>query len=125
MILPDTSIWIEFFKNNKDFFYLLERLIEERKVFVLECIFGELLQGCRSDKERSIVKGYWGNLPKVNEEGIWISAGTMSSESKLHSKGVGLIDLAILAAARKHKLKVWTLDKKLAKVLNLSERFES
>ncbi|MGK5084856.1 hypothetical protein WDW37_16330 [Bdellovibrionota bacterium FG-1] len=39
-------------------------------------------------------------------------------------KGVGLIDLAILSAARKNKLKVWTLDKNLKKILSSNECFE-
>ncbi|MGK5085187.1 PIN domain-containing protein [Bdellovibrionota bacterium FG-1] len=124
MMIADTSIWIEFLKGVGDYPSILGPMIEEHRVFTVECVFGELLQGVRSNKEADIVLEYWKNLPKVQEEGIWLSAGKLSSEGRLHSKGVGLIDLAILSAARKNKLKVWTLDKNLKKILSSNECFE-
>ena len=123
MIIADTSVWIEFFRGKTDYIDLMGALIEERKIFTLEWIFGELLQGVRSNREAQIILDYWHNLPKINEQGMWIDAGLLSSREKWHSKGVRLIDLAIISAARKSHLKVWTLDKKLKKALSQVELF--
>ncbi|MEE9315780.1 MAG: PIN domain-containing protein, partial [bacterium] len=92
MIVVDTSVWIEFFKGNAPIFPKLKELVEMRQVIACECVFGELLQGARTKRERSILNEYWENLPKVDEHNIWIEAGTFSSEKKIQSKGVGLID---------------------------------
>ena len=37
-------------------------LIEDGKVFALECIFGELLQGVRTQREIQFISEYWGNF---------------------------------------------------------------
>ncbi len=123
MILADTSIWIEFFKGHHPFFSIMGKLLDERAIVVFEPIFGELLQGTRSLEERSIIHQYWNSLPKIEQEGIWLEGGSLSAEKKLFSQGVGLIDAAISAASRKTKLQVWTLDKKLLKILEPSEIF--
>lgn len=123
MILADTSIWIEFLKAKFVHFQLMAGLIEERRIFALECIFGELLQGARAKSEKEVLLNYWLDLPKIDEQNIWIEAGVLSCDGKWFAKGVGLIDLAIVAAARKNDLKVWTLDKKLLTVLHHSEIF--
>jgi len=124
MIIADTSVWIEFFRANSDYIDLMSAIIEERKIFAVECIFGELLQGVRSKRESQFVTEYWNHLPKVNEQGIWIEAGMLSFEEKWHSKGVGLIDLAIIVAAKRNRFKIWTLDKKLKKALSPQEIFQ-
>ena len=123
MILADTSIWIEFFKGNPLYHNTLSKLLEKREVVAIEYIFGELLQGARSAQEKIIIKNYWSLLPKIEEKGIWLMAGEASSHRKLHSKGVGLIDLAIYSAARFMEAKIWTLDKKLLSILRPLETF--
>ena len=110
----DTSVWIEFFRH-KDF-SLGDRLIEylENGAAVgLSTVFGELLQGARNDEEEKIILEFWNNIPKLNEEYLFIEAGRLSNRHKLISKGVGLIDCYLLAAAKNYNLSVWTLDKKL------------
>ena len=123
MIIVDTSVWIEFLKHNSPTFFLLEALLENRQVLGVECIFGELLQGALNKKEREIIKSYWHNIPKGDEQGIWIEAGQYSSEHKLTARGVGLIDAAIVCAARKNNAQIWSLDKKLNRLLQVHELF--
>lgn len=123
MIILDTSIWIEFLKGNPQYFSIIGRLLEDQKVIAVECIFGELLQGTKSKKEREIIKAYWKNLPKVENTGLWIEAGEYSSENNLISKGIGLIDAAIIIAANRSNAKIWSLDKKLNSILKKDEQF--
>ena len=91
----------------------------------IECVFGELLQGCSTEREISVLRSYWDNVPKVNETNVWIDAGEYSGRNNLISKGVGLIDTVILVLAKRAKSSVWTLDKKLLKLLNKELVFNS
>ncbi len=124
MIIVDTSIWVEFFKRIEPIFSSLVRLLENRNIIGLSCVFGELLQGARNKRERQTIQSYWENLPRTDESSIFIEAGIYSGEHKLLSKGVGLIDVVILVAARNTKSQVWTLDKKLLIALATEEQFK-
>ena len=117
MIISDTSVWIEFLKKKEPFFTLQKRLLEERQVIALECIFGELLQGAHNMRESTLILDYWNNLPKIEEKGLWIDAGSLSGKLRLSAKGVGLIDAFILKAADASDSQIWTLDRKLTAVL--------
>jgi predicted nucleic acid-binding protein len=125
MIVLDTSIWIEFLKHHPDIYPEVKLLLEKNQVLAIECIFGELLQGAKNKRERDIISLYWENLPKPEQENIWIDAGLFSSENKLFSKGIGLIYTVILLTARSHNAKIWTLDKKLITLLKREEKYTS
>ncbi|MHB1442969.1 MAG: PIN domain-containing protein, partial [Candidatus Humimicrobiaceae bacterium] len=74
--------------------------------------------GIKNSSEQKVILSYWESLPKLNEAGIWVRAGTFSSENKLLNKGIGLIDCVIIILAKENNLRVWTLDKKLSDVLD-------
>jgi len=114
MILVDTSVWIEFLRQNNEGVKL--RLVSEMEngnIIALSPVFGELLQGVKSTHEEKILIDLWDDLMKVNEDQLFNQAGRLSNEYKMMSKGIGLIDCAILAAAKVNKLEIWSLDKKL------------
>jgi hypothetical protein len=123
MIILDTSIWIEFLKNNPEYYSKVKDLLENRKVLAIECIFGELLQGAKNKREIEIISLYWENLPKAIIENGWIEAGKYSSINKLTSIGVGIIDSFIIITARKVNAQIWSLDKKLNSLLNKEEKY--
>ncbi|PKL15759.1 MAG: pilus assembly protein [Spirochaetae bacterium HGW-Spirochaetae-5] len=123
MIILDTSVWIEFLKNNPEYYSKVKDLLENRKVLAIECIFGELLQGAKSRREIEIISLYWENLPKAIIENGWIEAGKYSSINKLTSIGVGIIDSFIIVTARKLNASIWSLDKKLNSLLNKEEKY--
>jgi len=120
MILVDTSVWIEFLRQiNVDIDLTLVREMENGNVIALSPVFGELLQGVKSLREERVIIDLWEDLMKVNEDHLFIQAGKLSYEHKLGSKGLGLIDCAIMAAARMNKLEIWSLDKKLIEASKL------
>lgn len=121
MILVDTSIWIEFFKANPTIFPIIERELEHQNILAAECVFAELMQGTKNKREINIIEQFWLNLPKKEEAGLWIKAGLFSSQNKLFSKGIGLIDAFLIIYARKNSAKLWTLDKKIKSILKSSE----
>jgi predicted nucleic acid-binding protein len=116
MIVIDTSVWIEFFRQTvKTTSELVSSYLDDGEVIALSPIFGELLQGSKSDDEEKIILEFWRSLPKINETDLWIEAGRLSNKKKFTSKGIGLIDSFILVAVKFNKLSLWTLDKKLLK----------
>lgn len=120
MILADTSIWIEFFRQtNFENSQKFTECIESNSVIAISPVFGELLQGVRNDREEKVILEYWTYLPKIKEENLFVEAGRISNHYKLFNKGVRLIDCYILAAAKINKLELWSLDKKLLQVHHL------
>jgi len=117
MIILDTSVWIEYLRNNPVFFPEICKLLESGQVLAVECVFGELLQGVKNKQEREIILSFWTYLSKENYENIIIQAGEYSSKNKLLEHGIGLIDAVILMYGIKSKSKIWTLDKKFLKII--------
>jgi predicted nucleic acid-binding protein len=121
MVIADTSVWIEFLKGREPIVTQMRGLLENQEVLAVECIFGELLQGAKNVRERDVIHAYWRYLPKTDESGIWIEAGTFSGEKNLPSKGIGLIDSVLIVASRRAGTQLWTLDKKLQEYLEKSQ----
>ncbi|MCC5815407.1 MAG: PIN domain-containing protein [Leptospira sp.] len=121
MILVDTSIWIEFFRGIDPYFTRLRKLIENSDIVAHEVIFGELFQGCKSKEELLFISEYLLCINRLNSEGSFIEGGKLSFQNKYISKGIGLIDSVLISEARKQKIQIWTLDKKLLKALSKEE----
>jgi predicted nucleic acid-binding protein len=117
MIILDSSIWIEHLRNNQLYFPKVKKLLENKEVLAVECIFGELLQGIKNKSGKEIIHSYWTYLPKENYENIIIQAGEYSAQNKLLDHGVGLIDAIILMHSIKSNSKIWTLDKKFLRII--------
>jgi predicted nucleic acid-binding protein len=116
MVILDTSIWIEHLKNNPNYFPKISKLLESMEVLAVECVFGELLQGIKNNREKEIVINFWRHLPKEHYENIIIEAGEYSAKNKLFDHGVGLIDSIILMHGIKSNSKIWTMDSNFLKV---------
>ena len=117
MIILDTSVWIEHLKNNQDFFPKIRKMLESQEILAVECVFGELLQEAKTGYEKETISEFWKHLPKEQFENTLIEAGEYSAKNKLLDHGVGLIDAIILMHGIKSNSKIWTLDKKLLKVI--------
>ena len=98
MVILDTSLWIEFFKRNPVFFDEVVSLLEENKIYALECIFAELMQGTLNQRERKIIFEYWENMPKPDIDNLLLRAGWESSKQKWISKGIGMERIKVLMA---------------------------
>jgi predicted nucleic acid-binding protein len=58
VILVDTSVWIDYLRDNQtDGARTLDRLIDRFPILVGDLILCELLQGLRSDREAALVEG--------------------------------------------------------------------
>jgi predicted nucleic acid-binding protein len=122
-LIVDTTVWIEFLRGKPDYHQNLLPLMERGQVLALQCVFGELLQGARNERERAVIERFWQALPKAEVPELFLIAGRLASVEHFVNKGVGLIDAAIVAGARSLKAQVWSLDKKLNAVLLDFEKF--
>ena len=119
MIIVDTSIWIEFLKQNPTITDEMIVLLENKEVATIEPIFSELIYGVRNEKEKSKVTGFWKILPKVVfGSGTLIDAASFANKSGFQNKGIGLIDAVIIKTSMDNNYKVWTLDNKLKSALS-------
>jgi len=117
-LILDTSVWIEYFKGNDEYFEICQQLIEKGEVKTIELIFAELLQGAKNKRETDIIKSYFELITKVEVDQLCILSGEYSQKEKLVSKGIGLIDACIITATIASGSKLWTLDKKIKAFLN-------
>ena len=65
MILIDTSVWIEYFKQNVTFLDSIKPLLSSKRIVTIEPVFSELLYGVRNRKEKEIIQSYWEVLPQI------------------------------------------------------------
>lgn len=116
MILVDTSIWIDHLNKSDT---RLITLLEEESVYVHPFVIGEL--ACGNIKNRDEILKLLNALPQI-------STATLDeilffiNQHKLFGKGLGYIDVHLIASCMMDNAKLYTRDKKLfqiAKNLNI------
>lgn len=116
-VVFDTSIWIEYLRGNSEYFSIYQELLESGRVWSLELIFAELFQGAKGKKEMNLIMNFVSNVPLVDDPLLIIEAGMLSNELDLINEGIGLIEAVIIHSVRKNQLQLWTLDKKIRRVI--------
>lgn len=116
-ILVDTSIWIDHLRDKDE---QLINLLKQNQVLMHSMVHGELACGCLHNRDQilSLLK----DLPQASEA-THDEALYCMERHKLMGKGIGFIDLHLLAATFLSKgTLLWTRDRrlnKLALALNL------
>lgn len=112
-ILPDTCVWIEYFKpGDSALKQTLERLLLNESIFLCGPILYELVQGLKSDKEKTVIVDAMKSLEyREMSEALWIKAGEISSTLRKSGKTLPLSDILIAAIAIKNNLSIFTTDK--------------
>ena len=108
MVLADTSVWIQHFRQGEP--ALASRLIEG-SVLMHPFVAGEL--ACGNLRNRTAVLSDLQALPPA----ILASDAEvlrLLEDCRLWGRGLGWVDLHLLAAAKLSKSELWTLDKRLA-----------
>ena len=111
-VLPDTSVWIDYFRGDEGVIVELNALMEAGRVRVLPLILGELLRGVSRDAETRVVRDLGVTFPVVPEPPeAWVRAGLMCG--LLRSKGFhpGLADAYIALCASECGVTLWTHDR--------------
>jgi predicted nucleic acid-binding protein len=107
MILADTSVWIDYFREGLP--ELAERL--RRSVVVMHpFVVGELACGNFSNRDATIELLQQLRSVKVAEHDEVLS---LIRARKLYGRGIGYVDAHLLAAAAIDGCQLWTQDKRL------------
>jgi len=120
-IIPDTCVWIEFFRNPESELTLhLKKQIKQRRVAMTGIVLAEILQGIRTKKEAGIVKESLKKLPYLEmTRDAWEKAGELSRDLKRKGITVPLSDLIIASIAILGGCAVLTIDPHFQQVLGL------
>jgi len=111
-IIVDTSIWIEYFRNNQKYVSFIEDNLNLENILISGPIISELLHGVKSEKEYKLLSESITAVPYVEcvyED--WIKIGETLYNLKKKGITVPLTDVLISVIAIKHDASVLTLDK--------------
>ncbi len=107
MVLVDTSTWIDHFqKGNKH----LQSLLLENVVVCHQYVIGEL--ACGNLKNRIEIIDLLQSLPSVPQIDLQEYLYFIEKHN-LPGRGIGFIDIHLLASTTLGQVKIWTLDKRL------------
>ncbi|MEN8257678.1 MAG: PIN domain-containing protein [Thermodesulfobacteriota bacterium] len=107
MILVDTSVWVNHLRNGDRH---LEKLLFDGDVVCNNFIIGEL--ACGGLKNRQEIISLLQALPQTPEAGFQEFLYFIE-QNKLFGKGIGFVDIHLLASAQLAQVPLWTTDKKL------------
>ena len=107
MVLVDTSVWIDHFRKSSR---SLSSLLEREGAVLHPFVLGELACGNLSNRKEIIALLH--ALPvvtKADDDEILF----LIERHSLMGRGVGLIDMHLLASCQMAKCQLWTRDKRL------------
>ena len=113
MVLVDTSVWIRFLANRIPYGVELDRLLERDEAAGHDLVYGELLIGDGGGRSQ-LLKSYAliQQVPAVAHAEVV----SFVRSHKLHGRGIGWIDVHLLASALVARLELWTTDPALATI---------
>ena len=110
MILVDTSIWIDHLRSGSP---ALVALLQTDLVYTHDFVIGEL--ACGNLRKRVEVLGLLQSLPRLTAVSEDESLFFMEQQ-QLMGRGIGYIDVHLLAATVMHGARLWTKDKRLKSI---------
>ena len=113
MVLVDTSVWIRFLANRAPYAAELDRLLGLDEVTGHELVYGELLIG-DSGGRRELLTAY----ERMHQAAMVAHHDVIAfvRHRNLHGRGVGWIDVHLLASAIVGRLQLWTADPRFSAV---------
>ena len=108
MVLADTSVWIAHLREGQP---VLADLLSDGLVFMHPFVTGEL--ACGNLKKRADILTDLAVLPLVTRA-TDDEVMRLIEDRRLWGRGLGWIDMHLLAASLLSRCRLWTLDKKLS-----------
>jgi hypothetical protein len=108
MILVDTSVWIDHLRQGEP---RLAALVRSDQVLTHPFVIGEL--ACGNLRNRNDILAFLRDLPAALEAAHDEALQLIDSRF-LHGKGLGWVDVHLLASALLTKVPLWTKDRNLA-----------
>ncbi len=114
MVLVDTSVWVRFLANRAPYTAELDRLLALDEVAGHELVYGELLIGDRGGR-RKLLAAY--ELMHQARTVPHREVVQFVRDRDLHGRGVGWVDIHLLASALVGRLQLWTAHASFAAVV--------
>ncbi|MFW5980582.1 MAG: PIN domain-containing protein [Halanaerobiaceae bacterium] len=115
-IIVDTSIWIDYFKYEKNVEFIENGLMNE-KIFVVGPVVSELLQGVKTEKEYNKLINCIEAIPFIDTSfKDWKKAGTISYKLRRRGLTIPLTDIIISAIALNNQVFIYSKDEHFKKV---------
>ncbi|RJQ60860.1 MAG: PIN domain nuclease [Desulfobacteraceae bacterium] len=111
-IIADTSVWIEFFRDEKSSISIhLQELLRSGRVALTGMVLAEILQGVKGLREAAMVQKSLEPLVfmEMNRE-MWQRAGEVSASLRRKGITIPLSDILIASVALNQDCKVFTTD---------------
>ena len=110
MILVDTSVWVEHLRRGLP---RLATLLQAGEVLIHPWVIGEL--ACGNLRNRSQVLELLQGLPAATVASD-VEVLLLIERERLIGRGIGYVDVHLLASARLSRCGLWTQDRRLAAV---------
>ena len=107
MILADTSVWVAHFRHGEP---TLAHHLSEGLILMHPCVSGEL--ACGNLKDRRAILSDLQALPPA-EVASYADIMALVEDRKLWGRGLGSVDVHLLASSLLSRCQLWTLDKQL------------
>lgn len=107
MVLVDTSVWVDHFRK---FNVVLAQLLKDSEVVVHPFVIGELACGNlkRAGEILNLLRAL-AHVPRISDEEILV----FIEGHQISGRGLGLVDVHLLASCLIDNTGLWTGDKKL------------
>ena len=113
IVLVDTSVWIRFLSNRAPYAAELDDLLSRDEVSGHDFVYGELLMGDTGGRRHLLADYAHMHHAPVIPHGDVV---TFARDRRLHGRGIGWVDVHLLASALVGHLRLWTTDPRLATV---------
>ena len=107
MVLADTSVWIQHFRRGEP---RLADCLSDGLVLLHPMVVGEL--SCGNLRDRGLVLDYLERLPQASIA-THAEVRQLVDRRRLWGRGLGWMDVHLLASALLSRCRLWTLDKRL------------
>ena len=113
MVLVDTSVWIRFFAGRAPYLAEMNTLLDRAEVAGHQLVYGELLIGDRGGRRDSLAA-----YERMHQAAAVPHRDVVAfvRNRDLHGRGVGWIDVHLLASAIVGRLQLWTADPRFSAV---------
>ena len=111
VVLVDTSTWIRFLSDREPYAVVLERLLSKEEVCGHELVYGELLIGDCGGRTKFLE-----SYERMHQVSTVPHSEVVEfvRHRALHGRGVGWIDIHLLASALVNRVQLWTADPRFA-----------
>ena len=122
MIVVDSSVWIEYLRTpDSEHGRALDSLLDRKEALITGVVSAEVVQGLRSDQQRTAVADHLLRLPYGDlSKDDWLQVGELAHQMRTQGQTPGLADLAIATVAIQGGHELYTLDADFDRVPGLT-----